>query len=62
MRPYVAKAFPRRGCCFVSAYPNAVPNALAVTTKRPASMTSHIQEWAKSGLINLGGRLLRHGA
>ncbi|MCA8888120.1 MAG: homocysteine S-methyltransferase family protein [Parvularculaceae bacterium] len=55
MRPYVAE-LSRVADCFVSAYPNAgLPNAFGGYDETPASMTKHIQEWAKSGLINLVG-------
>jgi 5-methyltetrahydrofolate--homocysteine methyltransferase len=55
MRPFVAE-LSRVADCHVSAYPNAgLPNAFGGYDETPASMTRHLEEWAKSGLINILG-------
>ena len=55
MRPYVEE-LAIVADCYVSAYPNAgLPNAFGGYDETPASMTEHLGEWARSGLINLVG-------
>ena len=55
MRPYVAE-LSKVADCYLSAYPNAgLPNAFGGYDETPASMTAHMQEWAKSGLLNIIG-------
>ena len=55
MRPYVDE-LATVADCFVSAYPNAgLPNAFGGYDETPASMTEHLGEWARSGLLNLVG-------
>ena len=55
MRPYVA-ALARVADCYLSAYPNAgLPNAFGGYDETPSSMTKHLAEWAKSGLLNIVG-------
>ncbi len=55
MRPYVAE-LSAVADCFVSAYPNAgLPNAFGGYDETPQSMTTHLEEWAQSGLLNIVG-------
>ncbi len=56
MRPYVDE-ISRIADTYISAYPNAgLPNAFGGYDETPDSMTVHLEEWVKSGLINvLGG-------
>ncbi len=55
MRPYVEE-LATVADCYVSAYPNAgLPNAFGGYDETPASMTAHLGEWARSGLLNLVG-------
>ncbi len=55
MRPYVAE-LSRIADCFVSAYPNAgLPNAFGDYDETPEMMTTHLREWAESGLLNIVG-------
>lgn len=55
MRPFVAE-LARVADCALSAYPNAgLPNAFGGYDETPASMVGHLQEWAKSGLLNIIG-------
>lgn len=55
MRPYVA-ALAAVADCYVSAYPNAgLPNAFGGYDETPQSMTVHLEEWARSGLLNIVG-------
>lgn len=55
MRPFVAE-LSRVADCALSAYPNAgLPNAFGGYDETPASMAKHIEEWAKSGLLNIVG-------
>lgn len=55
MRQYVDD-LSRMADTFVSAYPNAgLPNAFGGYDETPESMTVHIEEWAKSGLLNIVG-------
>jgi 5-methyltetrahydrofolate--homocysteine methyltransferase len=55
MRPYVAE-LARVADCYVSAYPNAgLPNAFGGYDETPESMSAHMGEWARSGLLNIIG-------
>lgn len=55
MRPYVEE-LATVADCYVSAYPNAgLPNAFGGYDETPESMTAHLGEWARSGLLNLVG-------
>lgn len=55
MRQYVAE-LSRLADCFVSCYPNAgLPNAFGEYDETPDQMSSVIQEFATSGLVNLLG-------
>lgn len=55
MRPYVA-ALSATAECYLSAYPNAgLPNAFGGYDETPASMTMHLEEWARAGLLNIVG-------
>lgn len=55
MRPFVAE-LSRVADCALSAYPNAgLPNAFGGYDETPSSMAKHLQEWAKSGLLNIVG-------
>jgi len=55
MRPFVDE-MSRVAEVFVSAYPNAgLPNAFGGYDETPESMTVHIEEWARSGLLNIVG-------
>lgn len=55
MRPYVAE-LAGVADCFLSAYPNAgLPNAFGGYDETPESMTTHLREWAESGLLNIVG-------
>ncbi len=55
MRPFVSE-LARVADCALSAYPNAgLPNAFGGYDETPASMAKHLQEWAKSGLLNIVG-------
>ncbi len=55
MRPFVAE-LARVADCALSAYPNAgLPNAFGGYDETPSSMAKHLQEWAKSGLLNIVG-------
>lgn len=55
MRPYVAE-LARIADCYVSTYPNAgLPNAFGDYDETPESMTEHLGEWARSGLLNIVG-------
>ena len=55
MRPYVDE-LSTIAQCFVSAYPNAgLPNAFGGYDETPDSMTTHLEEWASSGLLNIVG-------
>ena len=55
MRPYVA-ALSRIADCYISTYPNAgLPNAFGDYDETPESMTVHLGEWARSGLLNIVG-------
>ncbi len=55
MRPFVAE-LSRVADCALSAYPNAgLPNAFGGYDETPSSMTKHLHEWAKSGLLNIVG-------
>ena len=56
MRPYVEE-LSGIADTYLSAYPNAgLPNAFGEYDETPESMTEHLEEWARSGLVNvLGG-------
>jgi 5-methyltetrahydrofolate--homocysteine methyltransferase len=55
MRPYVEE-IANIAEVYVSAYPNAgLPNAFGDYDETPESMTVHLEEWARSGLINILG-------
>ena len=56
MRPYVDE-LSRIAQTYVSAYPNAgLPNAFGGYDETPETMSTHLKEWATSGLVNvLGG-------
>lgn len=55
MRPYVAE-LAGVADCYLSAYPNAgLPNAFGGYDETPAMMTKHLEEWARSGLLNIVG-------
>jgi 5-methyltetrahydrofolate--homocysteine methyltransferase len=55
MRPYVDE-LSRIADCWLSAYPNAgLPNAFGEYDETPEMMTTHLEEWAKSGLLNIVG-------
>ena len=55
MRPYVAD-LANAADCYLSAYPNAgLPNAFGGYDETPEMMTTHIGEWAQSGLLNIVG-------
>ncbi len=55
MRPFVVD-LARVADCALSAYPNAgLPNAFGGYDETPASMGKHLEEWARSGLLNIVG-------
>ena len=55
MRPFIVE-LSRVADCPLSAYPNAgLPNAFGGYDETPSSMAKHLQEWAKSGLLNIVG-------
>jgi 5-methyltetrahydrofolate--homocysteine methyltransferase len=55
MRPFVAD-LARVADCSLSAYPNAgLPNAFGGYDETPSSMAKHLEEWARSGLLNIVG-------
>ncbi len=55
MRPFVAD-LARVADCALSAYPNAgLPNAFGGYDETPSSMSKHLEEWARSGLLNIVG-------
>jgi len=55
MRPFVAD-LARVADCALSAYPNAgLPNAFGGYDETPSSMAKHLEEWARSGLLNIVG-------
>lgn len=55
MRPYVAE-LSAVADCYLSAYPNAgLPNAFGGYDETPESMTEHLGEWVRSGLLNIVG-------
>ncbi|MDZ7627063.1 MAG: homocysteine S-methyltransferase family protein [Parvularculaceae bacterium] len=55
MRPFVAD-LSRVADCYLSAYPNAgLPNAFGGYDETPSSMSMHLEEWARSGLLNIVG-------
>lgn len=55
LRQYVAE-LARISECLVSAHPNAgLPNEFGEYDLEPDEMAAHIEEWAKSGLLNIVG-------
>ncbi|HBS32348.1 MAG TPA: 5-methyltetrahydrofolate--homocysteine methyltransferase [Parvularcula sp.] len=55
MRPFVAD-LARVADCYLSAYPNAgLPNAFGGYDETPSTMAKHLDEWARSGLLNIVG-------
>ena len=55
LRPYVLDIH-NVADCYVSAYPNAgLPNEMGEYDEEPEEMATRIEEWAKSGLLNLIG-------
>ena len=55
MRPHVAE-LSRLADCLVSAYPNAgLPNAFGEYDEQPHETACQLEEWAKSGLVNILG-------
>ena len=55
LRPYVAE-LSRVADTRISAYPNAgLPNEFGEYDERPEETARHIQEWARTGLVNLVG-------
>ncbi|MDX1580277.1 MAG: homocysteine S-methyltransferase family protein, partial [Alphaproteobacteria bacterium] len=52
MRPFIAD-LARTAETYVSAYPNAgLPNEMGEYDETPETTSSHLREWAKSGLVN----------
>ena len=55
MRPYIAE-LARVADTLVAAYPNAgLPNAMGQYDEQPHETAHFIEEWAKSGLVNIVG-------
>ena len=55
MRPYVAE-LARVADCAVSCYPNAgLPNAFGEYDERPADTGGYLEEFARSGFLNIVG-------
>ena len=55
MRPHVAE-LSRLADCLVSAYPNAgLPNAFGEYDEQPHETACQLEEWARSGLVNILG-------
>jgi 5-methyltetrahydrofolate--homocysteine methyltransferase len=55
MRPYV-EALSKIASCYVSAYPNAgLPNAMGEYDEEPHQTGGHLEDWAKSGYVNIVG-------
>jgi 5-methyltetrahydrofolate--homocysteine methyltransferase len=55
MRPHVAE-LARLADTLVAAYPNAgLPNAFGQYDEEPHQTAAHLEEWAKSGLVNILG-------
>jgi len=55
MRPYAAE-LATVADTFICAYPNAgLPNAFGEYDETPESMSTHLKEWAESGLLNIVG-------
>jgi len=55
MRPYIAE-LSRVANCYISAYPNAgLPNAMGEYDERPEDTAHFIEDWAKSGFVNIVG-------
>ena len=55
MRPYIAE-LSRIADTLVAAFPNAgLPNAMGQYEEQPHETAHFIEEWAKSGLVNIVG-------
>lgn len=55
MRPYI-EDLSRVANCFTSAYPNAgLPNAMGEYDEHPEDTAHFIEDWAKSGFVNIVG-------
>ena len=55
MRPYVAE-LARIADCYISCYPNAgLPNAFGEYDERPADTGGYLEEFARSGFVNIVG-------
>ncbi|HZK98949.1 MAG TPA: homocysteine S-methyltransferase family protein, partial [Caulobacteraceae bacterium] len=55
MRPHIAE-LSRVADTLVSAYPNAgLPNAFGDYDEEPHETARHLEEWARSGLVNIVG-------
>lgn len=55
MRPYI-EDLSRVATCFTSAYPNAgLPNAMGEYEEHPEDTAHYLEDWAKSGLVNIVG-------
>jgi 5-methyltetrahydrofolate--homocysteine methyltransferase len=55
MRPYIAE-LARLADTLVAAYPNAgLPNAMGEYDEGPDETAGHLEEWARSGLVNILG-------
>ena len=55
MRPHIAE-LARIADCLVAAYPNAgLPNAFGQYDETPHETGHHLEEWARSGLVNILG-------
>ena len=65
MRPYIEELAKVAGDTFISCYPNAgLPNPMSETgfDETPEVTGSLMEEFARSGFLNIAGRLLRHHA
>lgn len=55
LRPYIT-SLSNRATCYISAYPNAgLPNEFGEYDESPEEMAIELEDWAKSGLLNLVG-------
>jgi len=55
MRPFIAE-LARVADTLVAAYPNAgLPNAMGQYDEQPPETAHHLEEWARSGLVNIVG-------
>jgi len=55
MRPHIEE-LSQLAACYVSAYPNAgLPNPMGEYDEQPAETAHHIEEWARSGFVNIVG-------